>query len=530
MCPEYVDMRNDCWVFRRHRTRRNRGGAPPTDVLAPAASGQDVMLARTIARHFPSSDVVGRVARLGLEGVEVDCEVASVSDMGELRSASLFFRISGGPFGREPVFASISGYEKTTDGAIVNGGYAWASTFGPVLAASVTGTRLPADAGTDDVAITLDGRRFRMVVGGVDRAFLYPPGTYPPGTYPPGPGLTDDPAQHITEARERLAGQGWLTSQVLSSGLLPLLPERETTVISVFRSETPARGLAEVKVNGADWEPLCGDVPRAGPPDAGGDRAGGSPAMAVLLRELAVLTPLEPAPSLRRSAVRRTLDGLALRRSPRQTAGWPGWAAHEGRLGEVLTPDEVRRVQSGTGTLPPDYIHFLACVAGPGAGPGYGLVPPERRGDVIPLAHAGCGIAWVLRLDADAYGTVWVDARGADGAYAQVAASFTAWYTTWLDASVRDLGPWIWWDVRRCATTGALSQVLTDLEHERPLTPGEPVNLAGTRIALVNGTGYLPAGSAGDPCHGCVNLTAQFDLPPDVFAPGVLSHRGQLSQ
>jgi hypothetical protein len=36
------------------------------------------------------------------------------------------------------------------------------------------------------------------------------------------------------------------------------------------------------------------------------------------------------------------------------------------------------------------------------------------------------------------------------------------------------------------------------------------------------GEGYLPAGSPLDPCHGCVDLVARFDLTPDVFAPGVL--------
>jgi len=56
---------------------------------------------------------------------------------------------------------------------------------------------------------------------------------------------------------------------------------------------------------------------------------------------------------------------------------------------------------------------------------------------------------------------------------------------------------------------------------------GEHPSLAGRvdagGITLTSGGGYLPAGSALDPCHPCVALVANFDLPPEVFAAGVLS-------
>jgi hypothetical protein len=171
--------------------------------------------------------------------------------------------------------------------------------------------------------------------------------------------------------------------------------------------------------------------------------------------------------------------------------------------------------------LPADYQAFLLDVAASGAGPGYGLLRPRLVGDEIPLAHAGCGVTWVLRSN----GEVWVDAAGSDETVSRVAGSFTEWYQAWLDAAIRQLGPWAQWDNRCCATSSMLWQIL---EKTHPGETG-PVSLADEvrpgAISLTGGGSYLPARSALDPCHPCVALAAQFDLTPDVFAPGVLSAR-----
>lgn len=67
-----------------------------------------------------------------------------------------------------------------------------------------------------------------------------------------------------------------------------------------------------------------------------------------------------------------------------------------------------------------------------------------------------------------------------------------------------------------------LSQLLDSMPEA-----GEHPSLAGRvdagGITLTSGGGYLPAGSALDPCHPCVALVANFDLPPEMFAAGVLS-------
>ena len=459
-----------------------------------------MLLAETIARHFEGGTVEGDVARIGLSGVEVQCTVDQVRELGAYQAASLFFRLCGGPLGPDPVFASISGYESSAYAAIVTGGCNWACAFGPVLRSGVSGISEP---GADEFEIVLDGRRFRGVVEGVDRVMM----------------LDDHPPEGLARrTRDQLGADPWLTPQILGSASLPLLTATGPTVVSVFRSQAPQQHTVEVKVNGADWGPACSTF------DAGDD----DPVKAiVMLRELAVLTPIELAPPLARDAVQRTLDGLADRDAPDRASGWPGWQAHGGRLGPVLTDVEILVIEALTGPLPADYRTFLTQVAGPGAGPGYGLTYPRKINDTVLLAHAGCGVAWVLRLDPDEYGTVWVDAVGSDGTFARVAASFTDWFRRWLDVSVRDLDPWVQWDVTGCASTGVLSQVLTAQEERRPADGHR--SLAGVigdgAISITAGEGYLPTGSAVDPCHACIQLAAQFDLPPTVFAPGSLLSR-----
>jgi hypothetical protein len=221
-----------------------------------------------------------------------------------------------------------------------------------------------------------------------------------------------------------------------------------------------------------------------------------------------VLTPLEPFTGFETASLQRTLNGLATDPTPGQAAGWQGWAAHGGALGPVWTADDP--------TLPEDYRHFLTRVAGPGAGPGYGLVAPRVVDGVIPLAHAGCGVWWVLRD-----GAVWVDASGSDGTYTRVASSFTDWYRAWLDHAVRGAGPWLQWDNAACATTSVLSQMLDDLEREGLSADALPDRIGRHGIALASAGGYEGPGSL-DPCQGCVGLAVRFGLEPDVFAPGRL--------
>jgi hypothetical protein len=490
---------------RRGRDQENGSAEPVPSPREPAPdpdpqdwSADDVLLAETIARHFGGARVEGRTAWLGIGDLRIDCAVTGVQQPGSYVAVSLFFHLAGGGLGDLPVFASASGYEHTVRNAVVAGGCNWACTFGPVLTASLGGSPLD---DPDAEQTELDGRRFAVVLSGMDRALTA--------------GDTDDAGSLIVAARRDLAGEPFLTPRVLGSPQLPLLTA-DHTVLSVFVAAGPQQTTYEVKVNGSDWPPSR----LVGPP-----RAGAVPGAVVLLRELAVVSALEPAPPLAREPVQRTLDGLAMRALATQVAGWPGWAAHGGRLGPALTQDALAAVESGTGLLPADYRHFLGAVAGSGAGPGYGLLPPSRVGDVIPLAHGGCGVTWVLHLVGERAGTVWVDAGGSDGTVSQVAGSFTAWYLAWLDHAVRDCGAWLQWDHRCCATTGVLDRFLraepSDGEPDGPRDLSQEFGPGAVRLTAFGG--YLPPGSAADPCHGCVSLMAHFNVGPEVFAPGTLS-------
>lgn len=396
-------------------------------------------------RRLGRRRVNGRTAWLGIGDLRVDCEVAGVQPLGSNVAASLFFRLAGGGLGDLPIFASISGYERTTQGAIVAGGCNWACSFGPVLTAGLSGGQLD-DPDVQLYETTIDGRRFRVVLSGLDRSLTS--------------GDTNDGAALTQAARRELAGWPFLTPRVLEGSQLPLLTA-EHTLVSVFVAAAPQQTTYEIKVNGSDWPPAT----VVGPP-----RQGASPGAVVLLRELAVVSALEPAPQLTAAPVQRTLNGLAMRALAHQVAGWPGWAAHDGQLGPALDETELREIERTTGPLPTDYRTFLRTVAGSGAAPGYGLLSPRRVDDVIPLAHAGCGVTWVLHLDGERAGTVWVDAGGSDGSVSQVAGSFSQWYMTWLDHAVRDYGPWLQWDHRYCATTSAVSQYL----QANPPEPGTP--------------------------------------------------------
>jgi hypothetical protein len=467
---------------------------------------QDVLLAETVARHFPGAAVDGHTARLR-QGLSIECEVNGVNPIGAYQAASLFFRLRGGAFGTEPIFTSVSGYDKTAKAAVVTGGCNWACAFGPVLESALAGRPAPATGKFPDAEqfeVELDGRQFRVVVAAVDRTMTLEK-------------RSGDPGARIAAARSRLGAEPWLTSVVLGSETLPLLTASGPTLLSVFVSDHTAGRTVEVKVNGADWV-RCGVAFAGAPPEPAG--------AVTLLRELAVLLPADKPPMPGRIALERTLSGFSpVSANPWEPAGWQGWRAHRGELGLPVAAAELVELERDAGGLPADYRAFLTEVAGSGAGPGYGLLRPRVRGDVIPLAHAGCGVTWLLHLQGERRGEVWVDAGGSDRSYSRVADSFTTWYAAWLDAAVRGLRPWVQWDARYCATPAVLSQML-DAIPDAAHAPGGPT-LAGRigtgAISLTNGGGYLPAGVALDPCQACVTLASELGLAPDVFAPGILS-------
>ncbi|WP_412539360.1 SMI1/KNR4 family protein [Longispora sp. K20-0274] len=473
------------------RWRRKRDTPPP-----PPPQSDDELLAEVIAGHFDGATVDGRTVELGFAGARIECRVNAIRQAGGgYHAASLFFRVSGGLLGGRPTFASVSGYAPDPRGAIVIGACNWACVFGPVLRAGLTNSSHP---DVEEDRVTIDGREYRLLAAGLDRAIMF----------------SDlDETDLIRDARLRLGGE--LALRVAQSGRLPALAAHSATLLSVFLRDGADGRIREVKVNGVDWEPASRVFADA---EAGPD--GG----VALLRELAVLVPVdlgtgpEPIGVLSRPALERTLAGLPGRAvSPASTAGWRGWRLHGGALAPALGPDELAGLDARIGPLPADYRDFLGTTAASGAGPGYGLLPPGRVEDVVPLGHAGCGVTWVLRLDPGHHGEVWVDAAGSDQGYRRVAGSFGEWYRSWLTAAVREDGPWLHWDISCCAPVSLLNNLLN--EHGEAFA--EKVRFGPGSITSTGGGGYLPADSALDPCQGCLTMADQLGVAEETFALGL---------
>jgi len=268
-----------------------------------------------------------------------------------------------------------------------------------------------------------------------------------------------------------------------------------------------------------------------------------------LLRELAVVVPLDDGPPLTRGNIGRTLRGAErpLYGEPRTHVSWPGWQHHGGKLGEPATENEVKRLESAIGELPGDYREFLLSVQASGAGPGYGLIAPLHPAQVelaagafdfvdserpetpahgvIALAHAGCGVMWLLVVKGPQRGEVWVDAGGSDQVARCVAPSFTTWYTNWLESVVRNEAHFIQWDAACCAAPGVFSQFL-DAQTQRGKTRVEAMralaeSLEPGAMSLTSGGGdYFAQGDALAPCQGCTALAERLGVGLAIFKPG----------
>lgn len=486
--------------------------------------GRDLLLCETVARHFPEARTRDEPCEidLGFGDLTLACKVNAVHHYGALQSASLFFHLRGGRLGATPVFASVSGYGESLRAAIITGACNWTCTFGPVLRAGLAGESLP-DVPSFEVSI--DGQRFRVLVDGLDRGLSLD------GT---------DVTHRLLAARARFAPDSWLARVVLESDRFPVLATDRPTVLSVFVSDTAADRTVEVKVDGCDWLGMAAAFEHVAPEP---------PGTGVMMRELAVVVPISAAPPLTRETILRTLRGVADRAAsaPDSTVNWHGVRHHRYLLAPPMPVEALADLEARIGQLPADYRDFLATVGEAGAGPGYGLLSPRKdmqmshaRGEfawddgesprgglagVLCLAHAGCGVVWLLVISGRHRGEVWVDAASSDGKARRCATSFSSWYRDWLNAAVRDLRPWIQWDSLCCATASVISQLLEAVER-RGITGdaqrAEVANQLGPgAVRLMSGDGpYFPAKTTLNPCEGCVDLAARFSPRRDLFQAG----------
>ncbi len=493
-------------MFRRNERKYGTGKTNDVGVVASKnVKNQtvDELLLETIARHYEGATIEGDVVNINIEGASIRCHVDSGRQVGDSASysAALYFELFGGRLGPIPIFASVSGYEGSVERAVIQGGCNWACSFGAALRSALTGET---DPEVTELRTNIDGRPFTVYFAKLDRAI----------------GFDSNPIEdRPVMARQRLgmsAVQPWLTPMVLVSEFLPLLTAPGITVVSSFVMDMPDSRTIEVKVNGSDWEPFSEMFPNAASEPDGG---------VSMMRELAFMVPTGPV-VLTRAAVERTLTMFQDRSADvSEVAGWRGWRNHAGRLGDVLSVAALRELEAKAGLLPYDYRTFLTDVAASGAGPGYGLIEPrlhrhqELSIDVIVLAHGGCQCMWILRLDDEHRGEVWIDAVGSDHTFAFVAASFTDWYSMWIDVSVRGRRMFTQWDPSCCASVGVFSQMLEKLsENEGAEIHSLEGRLKPRSMAISSGGPYLPVGDPLDPCQGCTYIASTMGVGEEVFA------------
>ncbi|MDR1825923.1 MAG: hypothetical protein LBR27_11470 [Bifidobacteriaceae bacterium] len=440
--------------------------------------------AQCIGRHWPGSQVEGATVTLGDTGIVIECSNANPGRMGTQLTVGLYLHVSGGPFGPDPAFASISGYAGTATQAIQEAACLWTCTFLDLLATAnlITGRQVEWPVTTRPAQIM--GRAYQVYSSHLDRAFSAGPSV---GAGAGGPELTTK--ERLQAARQRVGGDGTMTTAVLASDTLPLHASDYALLLSTFAGLMPQQVTPEVKVHGGDWPPAWPPLNAIGQDPPGGG---------TLLRELAIAVPTEPG-HLERHNLVRTLQWLAeFRTDPPQAAGWRGWRRHQGQLQPPLTDADIQAQGIDPATLPPDYHSFLTQV-GWGAGPGYGLERPTASGNGwFKLAEAGDGIIWYLAPD----GAVWADARPNSAGMAQCHKSFTAWYAGWLDNAVAGLRPWVHWEVT-CASLGALAKV-RELRAN-----GQSIDV---RLQLKD-----EAGRPLEPCHYCQASFAEIGLGDGVW-------------
>ena len=435
-----------------------------------SGSAPERMLAEVIARHFVDARVVEadgvQVVELGRGLPVIECSIDERQDTPPY-GVFIFLTIRGGALGEPGALVTASGYGSSAESALVLAGCGWACAFGPVL---LTGIGRPDLIGTqnpdvEQLETTLSGRRYRVAVGHLDR--------------------WTGSAEEAADYRQRLGGPRALTTRVLDSGTVPALRSDHAVALGCFLGAGPT-SLAEVKLGAADW-PAARAVLDAIPAEPGGMR---------MLREWALLTPLEPAVALTRDDLQRTLDLLrACAEDPHSEAGWHGARHHGMRLGN---PDPGA---AGLG-LPGDMTSFLGWIAASGAGPGYGLEPRPLAEGWWHLADAGCGAQWVLKV---ADGTVWLDSRACDDGFQLAAPGFPAWYEAWLDNAIRGAGPFARWEHR----VDAAYKMLADAAQREGV---DKLPETVTRVRI-----HSPQGEPIGPCHACEETYARFGVPSAVF-------------
>lgn len=429
------------------------------------------LLAEIISNHFAGATFERRQGTYTVilgDGLPViDCYINSLEEKPP-HGAFFTLVLRGGALGPHDTVVTGSGYGQSMLEGLVVGGCTWACAFGPVLLAGIgQASRIVSEEPRyEQFETAIGGRRYLVTTGHLDR----------------GGNL---PIEEVSAYRERLGGPHVLTSMVLASGAIPASRSDDALALGCFVGSASDYRVTEVKLGAGDWAPGRA-VLESIPQERG--MAG-----MCLLREWALLAPLEPAPPFSRDSLQRTLGLLrAAGDSPETEGGWMGGQTH----GMVLGPPAQLPVP-----MPPDAAWFFSEIAASGAGPGYGLALAHIEGPWWRLAQAGCGAEWIYNTHS---GAVWLDSRACDDSIVQVAPSFRAWYEGWLDNAIRGGGPFARWSYE----ADAANKMLAEMAEQSGV---ESLPEVCTRVKI-----FLDGVRLG-PCHACERDYHRLGVPSAVF-------------
>ena len=247
-----------------------------SDLNEPNTSPEH-LLAEVVASHFINARVAeedgDQVVVLGEGLPTIECHINSMQEVLP-HGTFIMLIIRGGALGPHGATVTASGYGENMHHALVAAGCNWACAFGPVLLTGIGRADLinTQDPDVEQFEATVGGRRYLVTMSRLDRGL--------------GAGIGSD---ELAACRRQIGGSQALTRAVLASGTLPASRSGDVIPLGCFLGIGPTIS-SEVKYGLGDWAPACAVWDNL-PTQASGYR---------MLREWAILAPVEPAPPLTR--------------------------------------------------------------------------------------------------------------------------------------------------------------------------------------------------------------------------------------
>ncbi|MFC1642234.1 hypothetical protein ACFL5O_06030, partial [Myxococcota bacterium] len=232
-----------------------------------------------------------------------------------------------------------------------------------------------------------------------------------------------------------------------------------------------------------------------------------------------------------------------------------GASTHQYELEPPLSESILRELEQECETqLPIDYAAFLLRAGAWGAGPGYGLLPPDTpaqrtllRGQfphkravrqhhlrhsaqadacpaeplngVLALAHWGCDCISFLVVSGPRAGSIWLDLRAVGEGLVPTHNSFSEWYGEWIQTAAIGEWPELPIEPGACPIPRTIAAHLHAWEAERGLAAGS-LSEDDSRHAL----SQIPVGGVANVAKGAYYFDDGEAIPPCPLCEHFLTH------